>query len=215
MKKKVLTTGLMATFVAAALSGCQQEEQIDSYSFSGQTATPVISDEKTESYTVGSASQCAELGAGDAATCAEAWNTAQAEHIKQAPKFQDSGSCEAQAGVSCEAQRVQHSDGSWTDVFIPAMAGMIVGNMLGNMMHKPQPIYYDRDRRYVTGGGVPVVPGKSMASVSAFKSSPHFAPAGNVFSKGTTVSKPSFSKTSSGTSKVGGFGSSAKGSSAS
>lgn len=215
MKRKVLKTGIMAAFVAAVV-GCDSQEPQDTYTYTGAGGTP------EQSFSVTSSDQCVQEGAGNAQQCKEAWQQAQQAHVQNAQKYDNASSCENGSGVRCEVTRVQHNDGSWTDVFVPALAGMVVGNMIGNAMAPkyPQPIYMDRERRYVTGGGVYVPPGRGYVGGNTFRSSAssvafskpkaYTAPTRSVASKSGTV-------TSKGTtvSRSGGFGSSAKGSSAS
>lgn len=215
MKRKVLKTGIMAAFVASVLAGCDSNDAQDTYTYNGAGG------KLEQSFSVKSVDQCIAEGAGNPKQCQEAWEQTQKAHEQTAPKFNDKSSCESSAGVECQVTRVQHSDGTWTDVFVPALAGMVIGNMLSGPKHYPQPIYIERDRerRFVTGSGVYVPPGqgylgsntfnKPAASVAFSRPKSYTAPVRSVVSKSGVVS-------SKGTvvSRSGGFGSSAKGSAA-
>lgn len=202
-KRKVLSTGIMAAFVAAALSGCDSQP------------------EEMDSFTINTQEQCVTAGAGSAEQCATAWQEAEAEHKKEAlsdksVQYASQQSCETGNGVQCQKTQVQHSDGSFSDVFIPMMAGMFVGNMIGNMMApKPQPVYMTRDREYSTRGGYVVPYGRSTVSKSAFTRSSSFTKPHSYASRSYTPpagAKP-MASASKPVAKSGGFGSSARGSS--
>jgi len=144
MKKKVLTHGIMAVFVAQALLGCTEEPT-------------------TQVSVYGSVSECM-LGGNSKESCEKAWSDVQQANASMAPRFTDAAACEDAFGDGCQVQRVQNDDGSWSDVLIPAMAGMAIGAMAASAMGgsntpvQPQPMYEtkeDRERRTSGGGVVP------------------------------------------------------------
>lgn len=66
--------------------------------------------------------QCKTAETNDA-LCDQAFSGARAQQAATAPRFNQKQLCEQQFGVgNCETTRTQNSDGSFSDVFIPAMA---------------------------------------------------------------------------------------------
>lgn len=193
-KKKVLKAGIVAAFVITAMTGC---EDPDALVYSG------MGGEQVQTYTVSSVEQCENLGAGSLSQCQEAFKSAQDEHLKAVPKYGDQSSCESGSDVACTHTQVKNSDGSFSDVFVPAMAGMIVGNMLSNGFNRNQtmPVYRDRDNRYTTSGGAYVAAGKGSIGKNTFASSSRTG--GFVKPMSMTAPKPSM--------KSGGFGSTGRG----
>lgn len=166
--QKQLKMGIMATFVAAALSGCG-EQPTDSFSYAG------LGGEPETSYTATSPEQCSSIGAGTVEECQTAFNHAKLDHLENAPKFADKEACEAGTDAVCNTTRIANSDGTFSDVFVPAMVGMIVGQMLSNNS-RPMPVYApsrvdDRKNGFVTSGGAYVPPGKGSVGSNTFKSS--------------------------------------------
>ena len=86
------------------------------------------------------------------ALCKEAFEKAMETHRATAPKFTDEQSCQRGIDVDrCVKTQVRNPDGSFSDVFLPAMAGYILGQALS----QPRD---DRDRVGYSGGyygGVP------------------------------------------------------------
>lgn len=105
-----MTMGLMAAFVAVTLSGC--EDSVD-----------VLA--------VSSVDQCL-AATGDFDKCNEQWNEAQLLHKEVAPRFTDQTACSESFGDDCQVQQVTNADGSTTSMFVPLMAGMMIGNMMNN-----------------------------------------------------------------------------------
>ncbi len=98
----------------------------------------------------GSVEQCM-LAGNVKADCEAAADKVAAEHLTSAPKYADPRSCEAIHGVgNCEPRRTGSGLG---EVFMPAMAGFILGQALsGGGFAAPQPIYRDpRGYAYLPG----------------------------------------------------------------
>ena len=86
-------------------------------------------------------------------TCRSEYESARALHEQQAPRFNSLEDCEARYGYD-QCTRGSRSDGS--SVFLPLMAGYLIGHALGNPGYPPgyyyggwhgQPIYRDRGDR--------------------------------------------------------------------
>lgn len=190
--KKVLTMGIMATFVAAALSGCQ-------------------ADDKVEILSVTSVDQCIASGI-DFGTCQAEWDKATSMHEDVAPKFDTAGGCYGEFGDMCQNRPVRNADGSTSNVWLPMMAGMMMGNMMSNSAHagayhaaNTRPLYMNNARKtpqgtyvggLVTPSGNMISPGASRMSSAAAMSSP---------------TRATVASTKSAVSSRGGFGSSARG----
>lgn len=71
--------------------------------------------------------------------CSSGWDKATEEHRKTAPRYTDRSACESTYG-RCEARKNE----SGTDVFLPLMAGFMLGNALGNSGPRYTPVYIDR-----------------------------------------------------------------------
>lgn len=89
--------------------------------------------------------QCKTTEANDA-LCDQAFAGARAAHASSAPNFNKKEQCEQQFGAgNCETKQTKNADGSFSDVFLPAMAGFMLGNALSDMGGGYE---RDRDRRY-------------------------------------------------------------------
>ena len=134
MKKIVLRQGIIAAVVITALAGC--------------------SDEPVDVSSVNSVSDCLVQGLGNEQQCRAAWDQASSEHLKEGPRFEAKEDCSEEFG-QCNRYQVQNDDGSFSDVFIPMMAGMMIGNMMSssNTRHVyHQPLYKSKDQQAYGGG---------------------------------------------------------------
>jgi len=140
MRKSRYVTFLVA---AATLSACDQNtgEPMDAVLYSDPSA-------------------CAKEM--DANLCADAYATAQTEHVQQAPKFASKAECEAAGFPTCEQTEVKTAQGTGSSFFMPMMMGYMVGRMLSpgmpgaaNRMGSPttaRPVYSDRGGFLHAGG---------------------------------------------------------------
>lgn len=165
----------------------------------------------------------------DVTLCQDSFTQAKEDALKNAPRFAatDKAKCEAEYGTgNCETKQVKAADGSMTDMILPALAGFMLGNAMGNMNSPgymaPQALYRDRDRGYRNSGGVFVT--RSFNSPIALSSRNPIRSYGGTTQMGsgkvttvtrtrtttTTYSSPSSRPSASGTSVSGrgGFGSS-------
>ena len=180
MKKKVITSSILAAFVATAMSGCQEEQTV-------------------ESFNVKSASECVSSGAGSLEQCNSAMQQATEEHTKNAPKFLNDSECSTKTEAQCELTEVKNADGSSSYMFMPMMMGMIVGNMMNGGSNYSRPVYSDQYGRNFTSSGAYVSAGRGYTGSSTFSSS-----SSKSFSSPSTASK---SMSSGGFGKSGSFGS--------
>lgn len=193
---KSITLVLGATVSAMVLAGCD----------------PAPDDQPTEIGRMFSDAQACEA-IYDKDTCASAFRQAQSEHAVTAPRYSTMDSCATVSPDGCSAVRVTNPNGTFQDVFVPLMAGVMIGNMLNG----PKPLYYGApdkecrsgsDCRSTSGGsaartvytGNGVVVGRSAGGGSTIGSS-----------LSTTASRAAPVIASPSTVARGGFGASAAG----
>lgn len=183
MQKKKLTMGIMAAFVASTiLTGCEPTQSV---------------------HNVTSIDSCI-AATGDYLQCQNQWDEAATLHEEVAPRFTSGDACMDSFGDGCQQTTIINADGSSSSVFLPMMAGMMIGNMMSNngVQHhtRTQPLYQEKERR--SGGGF--VPVNTLATST-----------GTAVSKGTTnvsvKTASTASKLSSPVTARGGFGMSARG----
>ena len=110
------------------------------------------------------------------ADCDAAFAEALVEYERSAPRYDDLALCEEQHGGACVAE--ERSGGS--SIFLPLMAGYLVGSMLGNNRAGTQPLYRDAAGRYATASGGTVLNGNrgsGKLAPSAFRAAPATATA--------------------------------------
>ncbi|MDB6182714.1 DUF1190 domain-containing protein [Paracoccus fistulariae] len=77
--------------------------------------------------------------------CAEAFAQAETLHVESAPRYDSLAVCEEQHGVgNCGSEQDQVSNGGSGSIFMPLLAGYLIGSMLGNAgrgMAAAQPMY--------------------------------------------------------------------------
>lgn len=120
---------VFAVLTTAALAGC------------GEQAPP-------PAVPYASVEQCISAG-NDAALCKLAFDKAEEEHVAKAPRFNAADECEKAVDVTrCVPTQVRQPDGSFTTMFLPAMAGYMLGRATAPQVEQP------RERGY-TGGYIP------------------------------------------------------------
>lgn len=102
------------------------------------------------------ADDCSAANPGKSAECTTAFNNAQKEAVRTAPKYATredcvaefgEGQCQqtpAQAGVAPENQAQAQSSGSF---WMPLMAGYMMGRMMGGGMGAQQPLFSSKKTR--------------------------------------------------------------------
>ena len=95
--------------------------------------------------------------------CERTFAQSQAEHQRTAPRFATQPECEQQSGSTCQQVPVTRPDGSIQNMFIPALAGFLLGRALsgggggsgymsyGGNRYYSRPVYVDRDGFARTG----------------------------------------------------------------
>ncbi|MCB8822606.1 DUF1190 domain-containing protein [Microvirga rosea] len=95
----------------------------------GASATLAQCSEAPQSFT--SVTECTQYGK-PVALCQSAYNEALAEHLKSSPAFGSEAECRAQIDVDqCAGFNTVGSDGSMRHVFLPLMAGYMIGKSQG------------------------------------------------------------------------------------
>ncbi|WP_102110247.1 DUF1190 domain-containing protein [Oceaniglobus roseus] len=166
---------------AFTLAGCQ-EEQVDAQAY------PDLASCKDAADTGGLLT---------IEQCETAFAEAQQLHVETAPRYDSLAVCEEQHGEgACGSEAQQVGNGGSGSIFMPLLAGYLIGNLLGGRgMAGAQPMYRTQDGRFTTPGGTSTYSsnrGTAKLSPSAFSRPP------------TTVGKAPMTKTTTGT--RGGFG---------
>ena len=78
--------------------------------------------------------------------CLKSFDDAVAAHTQSAPAFPSKEACESGVDVDrCVPAQRRNADGSMSSIFVPAMAGYILGNALGGRGYASAPVYRSRD----------------------------------------------------------------------
>lgn len=191
-RMRAFTIGI-ATVSAFSLAACKEEVQ----------STFVKSD-----------AECVAQAGMTAEQCKASQEAAVKQHLETAPRYDGLATCEAEHGIGkCEAdpQATASSGGGMGSVFLPMMAGYLMGNMMSggsNVGSNFKSAQEERDRR---GGGT-VVPAYNVSGSGhvATANGQSFSPAAKAVSPSTfnkapaTVGKPPMTSTS--VKSTGGFG---------
>jgi uncharacterized protein YgiB involved in biofilm formation len=116
----------------------------------------------------------AEAARGDGALqpedCEVAFAEAERAHSETAPRYASAELCQEEHGEGCLVE--QRNDG--TSVFLPLMAGYMIGNMMSNSRNA-QPLYRTGSGQYSTASrnfSVSGLNGSTRAQPSAFRAQP-------------------------------------------
>ena len=190
MKRTKLSLAALAALSACSLVGCDGD------------------DEQADATVAGSIQDCVNAGV-PAAQCADAWAKASQEHERTAPRYGSAGDCYAEFGPG-QCQPMRSSNGS--DVFVPLMAGIMIGNMMNNhsnggvvVVHSYHPLY-----RTVGGGGFRTAANETISGTGSVKvSSSYLSPkpiSTTTLSRGGFGSMGAARASWGGGGHVGGFG---------
>ncbi len=182
MRKRSRTVALAIVGAASfSLAGCR-EEQVDAQAF------PDLESCRSAALTGGMFS---------AQDCDTAFAEAETLHVESAPRYDSLQVCEEQHGEGAcgsEAQQVQGGSGG---IFMPLLAGYLIGNMLGGRsgLAASQPLYRTPDGRFTNATGASTYSsnsGRAKLGTSMFSKPP------------ATVGKPPMTRAA--VASRGGFG---------
>ena len=181
-RKVVLTT--LTAAGAAAVSGCGGADW---------------SDNDAQGQVFSSVQECVSAG-GDATECQAAYAQALADDPNSAPRFDARDVCEEEFGPGACQQRV--ASGGTGSVWMPLMAGFVIGNMIGDSdrRHYYAPLYRNRRSGTWYHGGSSYGPlSRGSGGSYAFSRSGFTRPTGAppVYSRSTVASRGGFGGRSS------------------
>lgn len=133
-------------------------------------------DEEVPSAAFPTLDACLEAAAGPGTwvteeSCEQGFGEALEAHVETAPRYDEQALCEAEHDGECVAEERPGGGGS---VFLPLMAGYLLGNMLGGRGARAQPFYGRSSGGFATPGGTVLnnARGSTTLSQNAFKAGP-------------------------------------------
>lgn len=194
MSKRSKTVALAIVGAASfALAGCK-EEQVDAQAFPDlQSCLDAVGPTSLFS----------------AQDCETAFDETLALHAETAPRYDSLQVCEEQYGEGNCGSEAQATGGGSGSIFMPLIAGYLIGNMLGGGRGLgAQPMYRTADGRFTTPSGNATYTnnsGKAKLNAGAFAKAP--VTAGKPpMTKATAVSRGGFGSSSTRSGGFGGFG---------
>ncbi|MBS1302587.1 DUF1190 domain-containing protein [Loktanella sp. SALINAS62] len=170
---------------AFALTACE-DDRVDANAFPDKESCVAAAREGLQAFSV--------------ADCETAFAEALVEYERSAPRYDDLALCEEQHGGECVAQ--QGAGGS--SIFMPLMAGYLMGSLLSNSRAQTQPLYRDSAGKFATASGATVLNtnrGSGKMAAASFRAAPTTATAAPM-SRATVNATGGF-----GSSRTGGFSS--------
>ncbi|TRD18930.1 DUF1190 domain-containing protein [Palleronia caenipelagi] len=143
---------------AFGLAACQQDEQVEADVFPSVEECQAVAGLPGNDFT--------------ADDCANGFAEAQKVHAESAPRYDSEALCEEQHGGECVVEK--RSDG--TSIFLPLLAGYMIGNMLGGRGFASKPLYKTASGRFSTPGGGTTLSGlrgKTNLNSKSFAASPN------------------------------------------
>ncbi|MEQ3624205.1 MAG: DUF1190 domain-containing protein [Celeribacter sp.] len=140
MRKRSRTVALAIVGAASfTLAGCR-DEQVDAQAF------PDLESCK---------SAAAAGGLFSSSECDTAFADAEALHVESAPRYDSLAVCEEQHGEGACGSEDQVAERGSGSIFMPLLAGYLIGNMLGGGrgMAAAQPLYRSSDGRFTNATG--------------------------------------------------------------
>lgn len=127
MRKRSRTVALTILGAASfAIAGCR-EEQVDAQAFPDLNACLAAADEG---------------GLFTADECRQSFAEAEQLHVESAPRYDSLAVCEEQHGVGNCGSEAQQTSGGSGGIFMPLLAGYLIGSMLGGGgLSRSQPMY--------------------------------------------------------------------------
>ena len=119
---------------AFALAGCR-EEQVEAQAFPDLAACEAAAEQD---------------GLLSEAECADAFAEARELHVESAPRYESLAVCEEEHGEgACGSEAQVVEDGGSGGIFMPLLAGYLIGNMMGGRgLARAQPLYRTPDGRF-------------------------------------------------------------------
>ena len=142
MRKRSRTVALTILGAAAfTVAGCR-EEQVDAQAFPDMASCEAAA---------------AQDGLFSVEECDKAFAEAKALHVESAPRYDSLQVCEEQHGEgNCGSEEQQVSNGGSGGIFMPLLAGYLIGNMLGRAgggMAASQPMYRNAQGGFTNAAG--------------------------------------------------------------
>ncbi len=148
---------LLLGTAAFGLTACQQEDTVEAEVFPSVEECQAVAGLDGNDFTE--------------EDCAAGFAEAQAIHAESAPRYADRSVCEEEHDGECVAET--RSDGS--SIFLPLLAGYMIGNMMGGRGFGAKPLYRTNSGRFATPGGSTLLSGlrgKANVRPSSFAASP-------------------------------------------
>ena len=148
MRKRSRTVALTILGAASfALAGCR-EEQVDAQAFPDLASCQAAA---------------AEGGLFTASECEQTFAEAEQLHVESAPRYDSLQVCEEQHGVgNCGSEDQQVSNGGSGSIFMPLLAGYMIGSMLGGGgLSRSQPMYRTAGGGYTNAAGTSTFSGNT------------------------------------------------------
>lgn len=143
---------------AFGLAACQPEQEVEATVFPSVEECKAVADLPENDFT--------------AEDCEAGFAEAQQVHAESAPRYAEESLCEAEHGGDCVEET--RSDGS--SIFLPLLAGYMIGNMLGGRGYAAKPLYRTGAGRFATPGGGTILSGlrgKASLRPAAFSAAPN------------------------------------------
>ncbi|MBT9383801.1 DUF1190 domain-containing protein [Pseudooceanicola sp. CBS1P-1] len=145
----------------AALAGCR-EDQVDAQAFPDLQSCKAASNNS---------------GLFSVQECETAFADAQQLNVETAPRYDSKATCEQEHGegnCESEAQAMGNEGGGMGSIFLPLMAGYLIGNMMGGRtgMAAAQPLYKTANGKFTNAAGTAAYSsnsGKAKLNSSLFK----------------------------------------------
>ena len=142
MRKRSRTVALTILGAAAfTVAGCR-EEQVEAQAFPDMASCEAAA---------------AKDGLFSVEECDKAFAEAEALHVESAPRYDSLQVCEEQHGEgNCGSEEQQVSSGGSGGIFMPLLAGYLIGNMLGRAgggMAASQPMYRNAQGGFTNATG--------------------------------------------------------------
>lgn len=161
LKRSRIMPAILLGVSAFALMACK-DEQVEATAFPDKASCEDAARDGTQPFSL--------------QDCDAAFAEALVEYERSAPRYDDLALCEEQHGGECAVQ--QGTGGS--SIFMPLMAGYLMGSMLNNSRAQTQPLYRDSAGKYATANGSTVLNGNrgsARMSPNSFRPAPATAAA--------------------------------------